>query len=220
VLLHELLTGELPGSGRAPGLGRDLDAVVAKALERDPARRYRSADRLADDLRAHLAGEPVTARADGWRYRAACFARRRRWSLLTAAAVVAGLVVGWVGSDLERRSAERESARGWGAHAQAKVAARVLEGWIVAAAAADDELGARAAAHLESALQNDLRELPEAETLVRLILARLYLDRGEHERAAPHAERAWELAQSTSGVGPVERARAAELCALAGEVRR
>lgn len=160
----------------------------------------------------------MAARAGGWRYRAACFARRRRWSLLTAAAVAAGLVVGWVGSDLERRSAERESARGW--NAQAKVVAHVLEGWIVASSAHDEELGARAALHIETALSDDLGELPEAETLVRLILARLYLDRGELARAAEHAERAWELSQSTPGVGPAERARATELRALAGGAPR
>jgi predicted Ser/Thr protein kinase len=220
VLLHELLTGELPRDGRPPGLGRDLDAIVAKALEADPARRYLSADRLADDLRRHLDGEPVGARAGNSLYRAACFARRRRWSLLIAAALVAGLVVGWIGSDLERRSAERESARGWGAHAQAKVAARVFEGWIVERAAGDRELGASAVERLEAALREDLGAFAEAETLVRLTLARLYLDRGERARAAEHAERAWELAQTTSGVGPIERQRAAELRALAGEAPR
>jgi hypothetical protein len=214
VLLHELLTGELPGGAGPARLGRNLGAIVAKALQKDPAQRYRSADRLADDLRRHLAGEPVSARAQGWRYRAACFARRQRWALLSAAAVVAALAVGWIGSDLERRSAERESARGWGAHAEAKVAARVLEAWVLSAAAADAQLSASAAAHLESALQDDLRDVPEAETLVRLTLARLYLDRGDRDRAAPHAERAWQLAQSTSGVGPLERTRAAELRAL------
>jgi DNA-binding SARP family transcriptional activator len=96
----------------------------------------------------------------------------------------------------------------------------VLEGWIVARAAGDGELGASAATHLEAALASDLGGFPEAEALVRMTLARLYLDRGERERAAQHAERAWELAQTTSGVGPVERARAAELRALAGETPR
>jgi len=216
VLLHELLSGELPRAERTPTLGRDLDAIVAKAIEPDPARRYASADRLADDLRRHLAGEPVAARAGGWGYRAACFARRRRWSLLTATAVVAGLIVGWVSSDLGRRSAERESSRGWRAHAEVKAVGRVLEGWILATAGDDEGLAVRAAEHLEAALADELAEFPEAETLVRLTLARLYLDRGDHVRAREHAERAWELAQTTSGVGAAERARAAELRTLAG----
>ena len=219
VLLHELLSGELPGAGRA-ALGRDLDAIVTKAVEQDPARRYASADRLSDDLRAHLAGEPVAARTGGWGYRAMCFARRRRWSLLTATAVAAGLVVGWVSSDLGRRSAERESARGWRAHAEVKAVGRVLEDWILGSASDDDGFGARAAEHLEAALADDLAAYPEAETLVRLTLARLYLDRGDKVRAREHADRAWELAQTTSGVGPAERARAAELRKLAGDGAR
>ena len=232
VLLAELMCDELPcaGQGRAPGhelprpdraraLGRDLDAIVAKAVEQEPARRYESVDRLSDDLRRHLAGEPVEARAGGWRYRAACFARRRRWSLLGASAVVAALIVGWVGSDLGRRRAERDSARGWRAHAEVKAVARVLEGWILESAGEDEVRAARAAEHLETALEEDLTAFPEAETLVRLTLARLYLDRGDLPRAREHAERAWTLAQTTSGVGPAERARAAELRALA-EARR
>ncbi len=216
VLLQELLSGELPRSGQAPALGRDLDAIVGRAVEKDPARRYESAERLSDDLRRHLTGEPVAARAGGWRYRAACFARRRRWSLLSATAVVVALVVGWVSSDLGRRSAERESARGWRAHAEVKAVARVLEGWVLATAGEDEGRAARAAAHLETALAEDLAAFPEAETLVRLTLARLYLDRGDLPRAREHAARAWALAQATSGVGPAERARAAELRALAG----
>ncbi len=216
VLLQECLSGELPRSGRTPALGRDLDAIVAKAVEQDPAQRYESVDRLGDDLRRHLAGQPLAAREHGWRYRAACFARRRRWSLLSATAVVAALILGWVSSDLGRRSAERESARGWRAHAEVKAVARILEGWVLASARENEGRCERAAAHLEAALAEDLAAFPEAETLVRLTLARLYLDRGEHARARVHAERAWELAQTASGVGPTERARAAELRALAG----
>ena len=220
VLLAELLGGDLPRSGRGAALGRDLGAIVAKAVEQDPARRYESVDRLIDDLRAHLSGEPVAARGGGWRYRAACTARRRRWSLAAATAVVAALVVGWVSSDLGRRSAEREAGRGWRAHAEVKAVARVLEGWVLASAGEDAGRAARAAAHLEQALAGDLGAFPEAETLVRMTLARLYLDRGEPARAREHAERAWELAQTTSGVGPAERARAAELRALAGGAAR
>lgn len=45
-----------------PGIDRDLDAVLLKALARDPEHRYSSAGDLAGDLGSYLLGNPVTAR--------------------------------------------------------------------------------------------------------------------------------------------------------------
>jgi serine/threonine protein kinase len=54
----------------------DLDNILLKALEKPVERRYASVDALAQDLRWHLAGWPVSARAPSWRYRSAKFVRR------------------------------------------------------------------------------------------------------------------------------------------------
>ncbi|NLB13741.1 MAG: serine/threonine protein kinase [Gammaproteobacteria bacterium] len=59
-------------------LPQDLDRIVAKALHKEPERRYGSAQELADDLRRHLAGRPVLAQPDTWRYRASKFLSRHR----------------------------------------------------------------------------------------------------------------------------------------------
>ena len=48
----------------------DLDAIVLKALRREPDRRYPGAAALGDDLRRHLAGLRVEARPDTFSYRA------------------------------------------------------------------------------------------------------------------------------------------------------
>ncbi|MBZ0268647.1 serine/threonine protein kinase, partial [bacterium] len=64
----------------------DLDTIVAKALEKDPDRRYASAAKLAEDVRAHLAHRPIVARAPSAGYQLRKFARRNR--VLVASAVV------------------------------------------------------------------------------------------------------------------------------------
>ena len=56
----------------------DLDAVLLKALRREPEARYPTATALADDLRRVLAGEPVAARRDDRIYRTRKFLRRHR----------------------------------------------------------------------------------------------------------------------------------------------
>ncbi len=50
-----------PSSHRA-AISRDIDAVLLKALEKSPDRRYATVGELALDLRRCLTGEPVTAR--------------------------------------------------------------------------------------------------------------------------------------------------------------
>lgn len=64
----------------------DLDYIVLKALRKEPERRYASAEALLDDIRNHLAHQPVTARKGTLAYRSGKFIRRHAWPL----SVVAG----------------------------------------------------------------------------------------------------------------------------------
>jgi serine/threonine protein kinase len=64
----------------------DLSAILLKALEDDPARRYQSVRQFTSDLESFLAGRPVLARRLTFRYRAAKFLHRR-WLSASAAAV-------------------------------------------------------------------------------------------------------------------------------------
>jgi serine/threonine protein kinase len=66
---------KLPSSFDAQLRG-DLDAIVMKSLEREPARRYQSAADFALDLQAYLDGLPVRARKQTWLYRSERFVRR------------------------------------------------------------------------------------------------------------------------------------------------
>ena len=113
VILFELLTGVSPYSpdGRSLGayelevlhvepplmsrvarpaevrdLRGDLDAIVAKALEKKPEDRYASVEAFALDIERHLAAEPIAARPRSFAYVARKFLRRNAWPLSIASA--------------------------------------------------------------------------------------------------------------------------------------
>lgn len=137
VVLYELLTGERPyrlgrqstaaleeailaadvarassrttDRARARALRGDLDAVLAKALAKSPARRYASIEALAADLRAHLEGLPVAAQPPSRTYRGLKFARRHRAGLATAALLTLVVVAGLVGTLTQARRAEQQA---------------------------------------------------------------------------------------------------------------
>ena len=96
--------GTLPPASELRG---DLDTIVLKALRKEPERRYRTAHELSEDLRRHLEGLPVTARADTIGYRAGKFVRRHRTAVAAAFVVSASLVAGIVTTTRQARLAQR-----------------------------------------------------------------------------------------------------------------
>ncbi|PYS56886.1 MAG: hypothetical protein DMF74_27470 [Acidobacteria bacterium] len=85
----------------------DLDNIVLTALRKDPQRRYASVQQFSEDIRRHLKGLPVIARADTFGYRATKFIRRNRISVAAAAMVLITLVGGIIAVNQQRRRAER-----------------------------------------------------------------------------------------------------------------
>jgi len=78
----ETLTARRADAGKLRKLlAGDLDAVVMKAMEKDPKRRYASVEQLEEDVRRHLEGRPITARTGTFTYRTAKFVRRNRLAL-------------------------------------------------------------------------------------------------------------------------------------------
>ena len=65
----------------------DIETIVAKALEKDKARRYASAAELAADIRHYLTDQPIVARPPSTSYQLQKFARRH-WALVTGVAAV------------------------------------------------------------------------------------------------------------------------------------
>jgi non-specific serine/threonine protein kinase/serine/threonine-protein kinase len=85
----------------------DLDTIVLKALRKEPERRYRTAHDLSEDLRRHLDGLPVTARADTIGYRAGKFVLRHRIPVAAGVLLILSLVAGVTTTLWQARLAKR-----------------------------------------------------------------------------------------------------------------
>jgi serine/threonine-protein kinase len=87
-------SGEAGDAARIPGreAERDLEAIVRRAMEREPVRRYGSIDLLVADLEAYIGGRPVGARRGGTWYGVRRFVRRHRVAVATAALASVGLL--------------------------------------------------------------------------------------------------------------------------------
>ena len=72
----------------------DLDAVLNKALKRDPGERYATVAAFADDLKHHVLGEPVGARPDSVWYRTDRWVRRHKLETAVAASIVVAVPAG------------------------------------------------------------------------------------------------------------------------------
>jgi eukaryotic-like serine/threonine-protein kinase len=121
---HSVETASLRGA-TVPRLRRrlagDLDYIILKALEKDPARRYGSVDQLSRDIRRFLDNLPVLARGRTTAYLLSRLVRRHRVAVVTGGLVAISLVAGLVGTawqahvaSLERDRAKRrfEDVRG------------------------------------------------------------------------------------------------------------
>jgi Tol biopolymer transport system component len=112
-VLQVLQDDPVPPRRLRPAVSRDLDTICLKCLEKNPARRYATAEDLSLDLRRFLEGRPVAARPVGLLGRAARWAARRpAAACLVALALVAVLALAGRGVWLERqRTVQRDRAR-------------------------------------------------------------------------------------------------------------
>ncbi len=125
-VLYALLTGKAPFDGDSvletldrvrqqppippsrinPKVPRDLEIMCLKCLEKDPRRRYTSAQVLAEELNRFLSGEPIVARPVGLAERAMKWIWRRPVIASLAATTALAILVGVVGISWQWRRAE------------------------------------------------------------------------------------------------------------------
>ncbi len=220
-ILFELLTGRPPFDNDAPlevlrrvrecepprprelvaAIDRDLETVCLKCLAKEPARRYTSAEALADDLCRWQRGEPVEAR------RAGRVERIWRWCRQKPGAA-AGIVLPWVigisaGWAVTEIRGQRDHAR------QAVAQLNQVVDFVVDAFLNEADPGRNARDRkitLEEVLNRAARKLetafagqPEAEAAMRLRFAGAYYRLGLYDEAEAHARKGAALYQGLLG---------------------
>jgi eukaryotic-like serine/threonine-protein kinase len=187
-------------------LNKDIDAIIAQAIAKEPERRYQAVEAMAADLRSYLAGRPVAARGGSTWYHLRKFIRRRR-------AVAAGIMIATLAVTAGGALATWQSLR---ASAQAAHATDLNDFLLRLLVAADPyETGTRfVGTDLldQAAADIGLRfsRYPQREAAARQVLAKAYL-RHEPEKAYDQAKTAWTLQRRTFGDRHVESLATADL---------
>jgi tetratricopeptide (TPR) repeat protein len=97
----------------------DIDAIVMRALRKEPQHRYSSVERLVADIQHYLENEPVQARQGNWVYHTQRFVRRHTTAViasvgflifLTGVAIVMSIQRQNIAAALERATQDRERA--------------------------------------------------------------------------------------------------------------
>ena len=229
VIGYELLCGRLPHAARSttvaekiraitdiepapagsidPALRGDLEVILAKALEKDPARRYQSAMELAADFRRHLRDEPITARPATLAYRVRKFSRRNRALVGGAAATTLALIGGLALSVQAARTARLEADK---ARYEADKAAAInnfitndfLMKLLAAANTSDADARLPVADLVRTAaasIDTMFAATPAHEAAVRNEVATIYYNLGDVDAAAEQFLRALELWEAALG---------------------
>ncbi len=219
-------------AGRHTSLRGDLDAIVMKALRKEPERRYEAVEQLAEDLRCTLDGRPVSAHPDTWAYRGRKFVRRHRWGVAMAALIVT-LLAGYAATVTwysQRTQAALDRAQ---EEAQKlEQATEFLTGLfeptdpyragpqVYSDTLTTGELLARGAERA----RNELSGQPEVQATMLRTLGRLYRQRGNYDAAEPLLTEALAVHRKQPSTPAPEQAQSlhelARLLRHKGEVER
>ncbi len=197
---------------RSRELAGDLETICAKALQKEPARRYDSAAAMASDLRHYLDGLPVSAAPDSAAYRASRFVRRHRVPVAIAAIAAFGLIAAAVTTAWQAQVAARERDHARVEAAQSEEILNFLIGSLEQAnpyADGGEALTVRQALDRSAVnVDEELTDLPEVRVRMYTMLCRVFGHVGEMRRAETFGFKAIRLADSLFGRSSVESATA------------
>ena len=186
----------------------DLDNIIAKALKKAPAERYRTVAALRDDLQRYLNNQPVLARADSITYRFGKFVARNR-AAVSAATVVALAITLATGVSMwqaHEARVQRDHARALSARNNAVVdfVSSVLTEVVPA------EQPIRIADLLErgQSVLLGVETRPDVQAAMLNVVATYFLNAGDAAKAQPVLTRSLELARGS----PDTQLRAELLC--------
>ena len=224
VVLYQLLAGRLPHDLRermiheaarmireddpAPlssvnrTLRGDVETIVSKALEKDPARRYQSAEAMAEDIRRYLGNKPIVARPPSTVYQLRKFARRNKALVGGVVAVFVVLVAGVIASTAlaVRATRAEQSARDRLGEAEATV--KFLDDMLAAADpnAMGKDVSVRSVLdQAAKSIGKDFADRPIVEARLQSTIGKSYSGLGVVDEADIHLRRAYELRTATGG---------------------
>jgi formylglycine-generating enzyme required for sulfatase activity/tRNA A-37 threonylcarbamoyl transferase component Bud32 len=183
VVLMSVLSDEpVPPSRLGAKVPRDLETICLKCLRKEPARRYASAEELANDLRRFQAGEPVQARPAGRLERAVKWAKRRPalaallgvtvLALVTLVVLSASLAVARNDAEQQKTIAQAKEQQAKDAAARAERASDYLAS-IFELADANDPRGTAARHILDDAEKNIPKQFADQPELRDQLLQKI-----------------------------------------------
>jgi serine/threonine-protein kinase len=188
----------------------DLEHVVRRALDEDPARRYASAAALAEDISRYFDGRPLAAGPDRIGYRVGKFVRRHRVGVAVAALAVVAIVAAASWLALERARALRAEAQ---ARTEAHTANEVTDFLVGLFRDADPQQtrGRDVSAHElldQASTRLDAMPIAQAQVQARLLstLGEIYISIGQPRRSTDLLGRAIALLRA-SGADPLQLAK-------------